>query len=54
MLDTVVKSGGDVWCSVVLVNLVGVFVFRDMWSNFLMTSAISGSLWSSVYECQIV
>ena len=25
-----------------------------MWSELLMTSAISCSLWSSVYECQIM
>ena len=34
-------------------ELVGVFVFRVMWS-VLMTSAISCPLWSSVYECQRV
>ena len=27
------------------------FVFSVMWSELLMTSAISCSLWSSVYEC---
>ena len=26
------------------------FVFSDMWSELLMTSAISCPLWSSVYE----
>ena len=54
MLDTVVKSGDDVCCSVVLGTLVGVFVFSVMWSELLMTSAISCPLWSSVYECQRV
>ena len=44
MLDTVVMSG----------TLVGVFVFSVMWSELLMTSAISCPLWSSVYECQRV
>ena len=39
------------WC---LGTLVGVFVFRVMWSELLMTSAISCPLWSSLYECQRV
>ena len=52
MLDTVVISGDDVSCSVVLGTLVG--VFSVMWSELLMTSAIRCPLWSSVYECQIV
>ena len=54
MLDTVVISGDDVCCNVVFVTLVGVFVFSIMWSEFLMTSAISCPLWSSLYECQRV
>ena len=54
MLDTVVMSGDVVCCSVVLVTLVGVFVFSVMWSELLMTSAISCPLWSSVYESQRV
>ena len=54
MLDTVVISGDDVCCSVVFGTLVGVFVFSVMWSEFLMTSAISCPLWSSVYECHKV
>ena len=54
MLDTVVMSGDDVCCSVVFSTLVGVFVFSVMWSELLMTSAISCPLWSSVYECQRV
>ena len=54
MLDTVVMSGDDVCCSVVFGTLVGVFVFNFMWSELLMTSAISCPLWSSVYECQRV
>ena len=33
-------------------TLVGVFVFSVMGSELLMTSAISCSLWSSVYECK--
>ena len=52
MLDTVVMSGDDVCCSVAFGTLVGVFVFSVMWSELLMTSAISCPLWSSVYECQ--
>ena len=39
MLDTVVISGEDVCCSVVFGTLVG--VFSVMWSELLMTSAIS-------------
>ena len=54
MFDTVVISGEDVCCSVVFGTLVGVFVFSVMWSNLLMTSAISCPLWSSVYECHKV
>ena len=54
MLDTVVISGDDVCYSVVFDTLVGVFVFSVMWSELLMTSAISCPLWSSVYECQRV
>ena len=50
MLNTVVISGEYVCCSVVF----GVFVFSAMWSELLMTSAISCPLWSSVYECQRV
>ena len=30
------------------------FVFSVMWSELLMTSAISCPLWSSGYECQRV
>ena len=35
-------------------TLVGVLVFTVMWSELLMTSAISCHLWSSVYECHKV
>ena len=49
-----VMSGDNVCCSVVFGTLVGVFVFRVMWSELLMTSAISCPRWSSVYECQRV
>ena len=51
MLDTVVISGEYVCYSVVYGTLVGVFIV--MWSELLMTSAIS-PLWSSVYECHKV
>ena len=51
MLDTVVIAGEDVCCIVVFGTLVGVFVFSVMWSELLMTSAISCPPWSSVYEC---
>ena len=54
MLATVVISGEDVCCSEVFGTLVGVFVFSIMWSELLMTSAISCLLWSSVYECHKV
>ena len=53
MLDTVVISG-YVCCSVVFGTLVGVFMFSVMWSELLMTSAVSCPMWSSVYECQRV
>ena len=32
-------------------TLDGVFVFSVMWSELLMTSAISCHMWSSVCEC---
>ena len=51
---TVVISGEDVCCSVVFGTLIGVFVFSGMWSELLMTSAISCPLWSLVCECQRV
>ena len=54
MLDIVVISGDNVCCIVVFGTLVGVFVFSIMWSELLMTSAISCPLWSSAYECQRV
>ena len=34
--------------------LDGMFEFSVMWSELLMTSAISCFLWSSVYKCQRV
>ena len=52
MLDTVVISCDNDCCSVVLGTLVG--VFSVMWSELLMTSAISFPRWSSVYEYQRV
>ena len=48
MLDTVVIYGDDVCGSVVVGTLVNVFVFSVMWSELLLTSAISCPLWSSV------
>ena len=54
MLETVLIYGEDVCCSVVFDTLVGVSVFSVIWSELLMTSAISCPLWSSVYECQRV
>ena len=41
-------------CSMVFSTLVGVFVFSVMWSELLMTSAISCPLWLLVYECHKV
>ena len=49
VLDTVVIHVDGVCCSVVFGTLVCV-----MWSELLMTSAISCPVWSSVYECQKV
>ena len=54
VVQCVRHRGDDICCSVVFGNLVGVFVFSVMWSELLMTSAISCPLWSSVYECQRV
>ena len=52
MLDTVVISAEDVCCSVVFGTPVGMFVFSVMWSELLMTSAISCPLWYPVRtEC---
>ena len=45
-------SGEDVCCGVVFSTLVGVSVFSVIWSELLMTSAISCPLWSLVYKCQ--
>ena len=45
MLDAVVISGEDGCCSVLFGTLGGVFVVGDMWSELLMTSAISCPLW---------
>ena len=45
VLDTVVISRDDVCCSVVFGTLVGVLVFSIIWSELLMTSAISRPLW---------
>ena len=54
MLDTVVMSGDDVCCSVVFGTLVGVFVFSVMWSELMMTSAISCPLWYVRVSCFVV
>ena len=40
-----VRHRGEVCCSVLFDTLVGVFVFTVMWSELLMTSAISCPLW---------
>ena len=46
---TLLCAGEDVCCSVVFSTLVG--VFSVMWSELLMTSALSCPVWSSVYDC---
>ena len=51
---SVVLSGEDVCCSVVVGTLVDVFAFSVMWAELLMASAISCPLWSSVYACHKV
>ena len=43
-----VMSGDVVCCNVVFGTLVGVSVFSVMWSELLITSAMSCLLWSSV------
>ena len=48
MLETVVISGENLCCILVFDTLVGVSVFSVIWSNLLMTSAISCHLWSSM------
>ena len=50
VLDTVLIYGEDVCCSVVFGTLVDVSVFSVIWHEFLITSAISCALWSSMYE----
>ena len=50
MIDTVVISD-DVCCSVVFGTLVGI-VFSVIFSELLVTSAISCPLWSLVYKGQ--
>ena len=49
-----VISGENVGCSVVVGNLVGVFVFGVMWSELLMPSDICCPMWSPVFECHKV
>ena len=41
VVQCVRHRGDEVCCNVVFHTLVGVFVFTVMWSEFLMTSAIS-------------
>ena len=48
VLDTVVLSGEDICCSAVFGTLVGMSVFSVIWSELMLTSAISCSIWSSV------
>ena len=54
VVQCVKHRGDNVCCSEVFDTLVGVLVFSVMWSESLMTSAISCPLWSSVYEFQRV
>ena len=53
MLDTVVMSGDDVCCSVVFGTLVDVLLFSVMWSELLMTSAISCHQCTSAKEWSV-
>ena len=47
-----VISSDDVSCTVVFDTQIWlVCLCRFMWSELLMTSAISSPVWSSVYEC---
>ena len=48
-----VISGEDVCCTVVFGSLVGVSVFSVMWSEFLMTSAISCPLCTNAREWSV-
>ena len=51
VLDIVVISGDDICCSVVFGTLVGVLVFSVMWSELMLTSAIScGHQYTSARE----
>ena len=45
--------GDDVCCSVVFGTLVGAFVFSVMWSELLMTSAISCPMCTSAREWSV-
>ena len=54
MLYTVVISGEYVCCSAMFGTLVGMSEFSVIWSELLMTFAISCPLWSSVYQYQRV
>ena len=54
VVDTVVISNEDVCCSEVFGTLVSVSVSSVIWSELPLTTAISCSLWSSVYECHRV
>ena len=54
MLGTVTIPGEDVCCSVMFGTLFGMSVFSVMWSELLITSAISCPLWSSVYDSKTV
>ena len=53
MLDTVVIAGDYVCCSVMFGTQVAVFVFSVMWSELLMTSAISCHLCTSASEWSV-
>ena len=46
-------SGEYVCCSVVFDTLVGVFVFSVMWSELLMTAAISCPLCTSAIKWSV-
>ena len=53
MLETVVISEEDVYCSVVFGTLVGVPVLSNIWYELLITSAISCHPCMSVKEWSV-
>ena len=50
VLNTVVISGEDVCCSVVIGTLVGVLVFSVMWSELLVFVVLCGHQYTSAIK----